>query len=503
MGCSTLIITVPKTQVQPFPMPTTQASVIQTSITLPTAQLKDLLLHQIAVPLLSGTTPKYNFKVANRKPIEDKNWLDHLAQTLLEWVDETIDASVVFCYRLELAELDLWFEANTVHTNFKIDVQLEAQWENGIKWQSEKQLSKNNLSCPLQLQVHIDGTIELTKEAQLNLIIYEDEAQFEITKFCSSKILKQVNWPELLQPIVKPVFKNLSQTINKVSAQQLQRLLNSSTGQSYRNFQPIIDQTADYLNTPYALQKGVWLQPNVQQVFVSPLYGVGKGLDNRLELSIGVVAQPLVVLQKHIPKIEPLPPITFGVRAASPQSQLCVKGQLPLREAAVQLQQYLRSYLQQHYAHYGYTIGQVNIYPKGFSAIIAVELLRSNNHKKKATLYLSGIPQFDTTKQEFYLEDLNFTVQSKNILLHFAKWLHQGRLMEQLQKNARFDASQEIQTIQKQLQNIDIHNSLGRIYGSLNDLQVVQTSISKAYFEAYVLATGVLQAEIYWQPSKH
>lgn len=261
----------------------------------------------------------------------------------------------------------------------------------------------------------------------------------------------------------------------------------------------MIDRAATYLNAPYALQEGIWLQPNVEQLFVSPIKGVGKGANNRLELSVGALAKPVVVMQQQAPKTGQLPPVTFGVKPVQAQSQLYVKGQLPLTDAAAQLKAYLTTYLQTHYAHYGYTVGQVDIYPKAERAIIAIDLLKLNNQKKKATLYLSGIPRFDAAQKDFYLEDLKFTAQSKDILLQLAKWLKQGQLMQQLQKNARFDATAEIQSLQEQLQNINIHQDLGRIHGSLNQLQVIQTGIGKTHFEAYLLATGVLQAEVYWQ----
>lgn len=498
-ACSTPTVVAPKQQVQLPTLPDLQASIIQAPIVLPTAQLKALLLRQIPSPLLLGTTPRYDFKVANRKSEEKKNWLDRWAKPLLEWVDETIDASATFRYRLELSSLELWFEGSTVHVDLKIDLQLEAKWENSLKWQEKKQLFSNNLACPLQLRVHLDGTVELTPEATLDITLDEEKAQFEITKLCSSKILKQVNWPELLQPIIEPVLADLSRTINTTLATPLQQLIHSATGKKYRSFQPIIDRAATYLNTPYALQEGIWLQPNVQQVFVSPLRGAGIGAANRLEFSVGAVAQPVVVLQEKAPPTGPLRPIRFDVQVAQEQSQLYVQGQLPLKDAAAQLKEYLSGYIQQNYSNYGYTVGAVNIYPKGARAIVAIDLLKVNQQQKKTTLYVSGIPRFDRHTQEFYLEELAFTAQSKDILLHLAKWLRQGQLMEQLEKNARFDASQEIQHLKEQLQEINIQQSLGRIYGSLDQLQIVQTGISQTHFEAYLLAKGVLQVEVYWQ----
>lgn len=499
IACSTPTTTVPKQQVQKPQLPDIQASVIQAPITLSSATLKNLLQRHIAAPFLVGTTPKYNFKVANRKAAEDKNWLDRWAQPLLEWVDETIDASATFKYELDISNLDIWFEGAEAHTDLRIDLRLEAAWENGIQWQGKKKSFSKDILCPIQLRIQMDGTIELTDKAQIELTLEEDKAQFEITKLCSSKVLRQINWPEFLKPIVEPVIIDLSKNINKILAKQLQQIINSPKGESYRSFRPIIDQAAVYLNTPYALQEGIWLSPNVQKIFVSPLQGVGTGSDNRLELSVGAVAQPSVVMQNQAPKMEKLPPVIFGVEPAQAQSQLYVKGQLPLKDAAAQLQTYLKDYLETYYANYGYTIGQVSIYPKGARAIVAIDLLKAQSRKKKATLYISGIPQFDASKRAFYLDELEFTADSKNVLLQVAKWLRQKKLMQQLQENARFDATQEMKTIEQQLQNIDVRQSLVRVHGSLNQLQVVQTGISKAHFEAYLLAKGVLQAEVYWQ----
>ncbi len=498
IACSTPNITAPKQQVQSTQLPSLEASVIQAPIVLPTAELKALLQRYLPSPLLAGTTPRYNFKVANRKPAARKNWLDRLAKPLLEWVDENIDAAAKFSYRLELTELDLWFEERDVHIDLKIDIQLDAKWENGIQWQGKKQLFNNNLACPLQLRIHLDGEVALNEDTALELTLYEEQAQFEITKLCSSKILQQVDWPELLEPLVQPVLRDLTKTINTTIAQQVQRLLNSSTGQNYRNFQPLIDRAAQYLNEPYALQEGIWLQPNVQQLFVSPLRGLGRGANNRLELSVGAVAQPVVVLQAQRPATPKLPPLTFGVQPPQAHSQLYVKGQLPLKDAAKQLQTYLKDYVAREYASYNYTVGAVTIYPKGGRAIVSIELWKDNNPQKITTLYIAGVPQFDAQRREFYLEDFTFTADSKNWLLHLAKWFRQGELLKRLQENARFDARAEMQALEAQLQQIDMRQDLGRIHGSLHQLQVIQAGINNAHFEAYLLATGVLQAEVYW-----
>ncbi len=162
-ACNTVATTAPKKTVVVPKLPDLEASVLQAPIVLPTPELKALLVRRIPSPLLAGTTPTYHFKVANRKQEAKKNWLDRWAKPLLEWVDETMDASATFQYQVELSGLELWFEGSAVHTDISIDLRLAVKWENGLKWQGQKKLLRNNLDCPLQLRLQMDGTVALTE----------------------------------------------------------------------------------------------------------------------------------------------------------------------------------------------------------------------------------------------------------------------------------------------------------------------------------------------------
>jgi hypothetical protein len=58
---------------------------------------------------------------------------------------------------------------------------------------------------------------------------------------------------------------------------------------------------------------------------------------------------------------------------------------------------------------------------------------------KKGVLFLTGIPKIDSMKQQLYMENVEFDVKTKSLLLKSAKWLFSDRITYELQKNAVFD----------------------------------------------------------------
>jgi len=58
---------------------------------------------------------------------------------------------------------------------------------------------------------------------------------------------------------------------------------------------------------------------------------------------------------------------------------------------------------------------------------------------KKGTLYLTGVPQIDTVKQVLFMDQLDFDLETKSLLLKSAKWLFSDRILSEIKKNAVFE----------------------------------------------------------------
>jgi len=484
--------------VRPIELPELPVSIVQVPLVLKSKDLKRAFYEQFPNPVLKGKTEELRLKLSGKKKETDKNFLDKLASPLLKWVDKTFYISSKLAYELDLSNYDFWFEGDRFYADVLLDARTNVQLRNEAKILDENLKLNGNLDCPMQVHVILNGKIELTTAAEIKIILNDEDAQIKFQKVCSSQAIKNIDLPELLRPILEPVKKRISKTINKIITQQLQRLLNSNETNNYLSFKEKIDLAAQQLGKAYPLNKGIWLVPKVEQVFVSPVYGIGQGVDNRLEFCIGIQAKPTVLLSEKAPKTIIPSTIDFAVSRYPSGTKIYVNGSIALTYAAKEAQVFLKNYVDNNYAKHGYTIGKVSIYPNGSRAAVAIEVLKAKNNKLKATLYLSGIPQYHLAQQEVYLEDLKFTAQSKNVLLQVGEWLMHPKIMKELQKNVRFDITNELKELQEELKYFRIEEQMGILTGRFNYVDVSEVFISEHNFEVYLQAQGDLDFEMKW-----
>lgn len=76
---------------------------------------------------------------------------------------------------------------------------------------------------------------------------------------------------------------------------------------------------------------------------------------------------------------------------------------------------------------------------------------------KKGTVYLAGIPLLDVENQKVSIDQLDFELETKSLLLKTAKWMFSNRILDEIKKNAVFDLKTMLEdskkTIGKQLNN--------------------------------------------------
>jgi hypothetical protein len=484
--------------VQPIELPELPMSIVQVPLVLKSKDLKRAFYQQFPNPILKGKTKELKLKLSGKKKEADKNFFDKLASPLLKWVDKTFYVSSRVGYELDLSNYDFWFEGDRFYADVLLDARTKVVLRNEATILNENLRLNGDLNCPMQVRVTLNGKIELTKEAEIKIILNDEDARIKFQKVCSSQAIKNIDLPELLRPILEPVKKQISKGINKIITQQLQRLLNNDQTSGYLSFKEKINTTAQQLGKAYELSEGIWLLPKVEQVFVSPVYGVGKGAYNQLEFCIGIQAKPIVLMSEKAPKTVVPSTVDFAVRRYPSGTSVYVNGSIALTYAAKEIQVFLKDYVDNHYAKHGYTIGNVSVYPNGNRAAVAIEVLKAKNKKLKAVLYLSGIPKYNFAEEEVYLDDLKFTTQSKNIILQVGEWLMHPKIMKQLEENVRFDISKELKQLQTELKYFQINEQFGTLTGRFNQVNISEIFISEQNFEIYLQARGDLDFDMKW-----
>lgn len=485
-------------KVNPIDLPELPTSIVQVPLVLKSKDLKHAFYQHFPNPILEGKTKELKLKLSGKKKEEDKNFLDKLASPLLKWVDKTFYVSSKVAYALDLSTYDFWFEGDRFYADVLLDARTNVKLRNEAKIFEEDIKLNGDLNCPMQVRVVLNGKIELTENAEIRVLLNEEDAKIKFQKVCSSQAIKNIDLPELLRPILEPVKKRISKTINKIITQQLQRILNDDRTNGYLSFKEKIDVAVQQLGKAYELTKGIWLVPKVKQVFVSPVYGVGIGEANRLEFCIGILAKPVVQLSQKAPVVPFSRTVDFAVSRYPSGTSVYINGWVPLSYAANELQVFLKSYVDQNYAKHGYTIGKVEIYPHGNRVAVSIEVLKAKNNKPKATLYLSGLPKYDVNKHEVYLDDLKFSAQSKNVILQVGEWLMHPKIMQQLRQNVRFDISKELKELQEELRYFRLEEDLGTLTGRFKKVDISKVFVSEQNFEVYLQLQGNLDFDLQW-----
>lgn len=489
-------------EVAPLALPELPISIIQVPLVLKTEALKMAFKQAFPNPVLEGKTKELALQLAGKKKEADQNFWDKLTTPVLKWVDKTFEVTSSIAYKANLSAFDIWFEGTKFYADLLLDFDARVELKNGLLLFGEKTQLNGDLKCPLQVKMFLEGDVELNEDVEIVIHLNDNNTRVKFQKLCSNKTIQGLNYPELFQPIVAPLKKQVSLVVNKLIARQLQQLLSKHVQHNYLNFQEQINQIAQQIGQPHQLMEQVWLIPAVQQVFVSPINGTGKGRQNQLRFCVGVKAKPQVQWANEQPNIVLPSSMDFAVQNYATQTSIYVNGKLPLSYASSQLQTFLKAYIDQNYAQYGYTIGKTTIYPCREKVALAVEVLKAKTGKLKAVLYLWGIPKYDAQNQEVYIDGLDFTAQSKNILIKFAAWMMQPKIMKTVKQNARFSLAEQLTTFRDQLKQFNHKEELGTLRGSFDYMDIHQVFVSEHDLEVYWQMDGKLDFDINWSAQK-
>jgi hypothetical protein len=91
---------------------------------------------------------------------------------------------------------------------------------------------------------------------------------------------------------------------------------------------------------------------------------------------------------------------------------------------------------------------------------------------KKGTLYILAIPKLDAENQKILLDEVEFDVKTKSLLLKSAKWLFNDRIVEEIKKNAVFEIQSLVSDAKNSI-NTQLNSSLTKgvfLNGKIKDI---------------------------------
>lgn len=142
------------------------------------------------------------------------------------------------------------------------------------------------------------------------------------------------------------------------------------------------------------------------------------------------------------------------------------------------------------------TVNEIHIARKGTSLEATVDVKGSFNGQ----VILKGKPVFNNDEQSFYAEDVDVSLNTKNLLHKAGVWLLKGKIKNQLKELMYFSIKDNIKTFQKQIdsevEKYDVKNSM-KLKAELNNVNVNKFVLDNDRIHTFITIDMYLNAQVY------
>ena len=257
----------------------------------------------------------------------------------------------------------------------------------------------------------------------------------------------------------------------------------------YLNIKEHVQQAWNQMQQPMLVSEdyNVWLKVSPQDIMMTPLKGYG----NRSVLGVGIRAFTETFIGKKP---------TADLNSQLPLLVMTdtIKNEFRIGMSSVISHESINQLLKQNFVNQTftfnegkYTVDVTKIKFYGSNDKIVVETGLSGSID--GTIYLTGKPAYDPVKQELFIQDLDFDLDTKNKIVKTASWLAKGKLVRAMQENLTFPLGEQLEqattTIQENLNNYEITPGIF-LDGHLKDLKPSGVFITPQSLIAVVTAEG-------------
>lgn len=244
---------------------------------------------------------------------------------------------------------------------------------------------------------------------------------------------------------------------------------------------------------------GTWLLAEPIQIEVSKIEGIGNELfiTTRLKTLLKTVVSPK---QGEKPKVtfKKLPPLKQNNSLSHQNNdfELHLKGELPYKAVNDLLDKKIKdTVLVIPNTDYKIKITDAEVFGSGKKLFMKLKLKGDVN----STIYLSGIPRFDSLNNSLHFDNFDYDLQSEEYLLSTADWMLKSTVKEEIQKLLILPLDNYVKQLPDIIQTALSKGKTGK--AALFDLKDFQLSprfiqIDKDHVRVYVKATGKVGIEI-------
>jgi len=212
-----------------------------------------------------------------------------------------------------------------------------------------------------------------------------------------------------------------------------------------------VEDVWETVQEPIEASKGVYVLMQPAALSATPPRGSG----TTLTTTVSVVVRPKLVVGKR-PAVTPKPLPLAGGTVPGRGFHIQMVAELPFTV----MDSIVRAKLVgRHFDIEGHriTVRRARLYGAGTKLVLAASIAGD----AKGTLYFVGTPVFDADSQVVSVPDLDFSVESREVLPEVAEWLLYDQLRDQMRESARFAVGDRIASIRRDV-DAALDRQLGR-----------------------------------------
>ncbi len=141
------------------------------------------------------------------------------------------------------------------------------------------------------------------------------------------------------------------------------------------------------------------------------------------------------------------------------------------------------------------TVQKVDLWHKDAKVVIALLVSGSIN----GTIYLTGVPKYEATTKEIYFDEVNYVLDTKNVLLKSANWLASGLILTKIKEKCRYSIVENLTEGRKNLEPYFKNYSPMKgvfVNGELKSFEFEKLSIQNQGIIAFIKAQGSMNIQI-------
>lgn len=333
-------------------------------------------------------------------------------------------------------------------------------------------------------EINLNGTITLVSDAKLSNFKMNTVSKIEDFEWSESPTITVAGKNVPITYIINPTLSIFKSKV----AKKIDEAINQSA-----DFKPYVLDVLDKMSTPFQTseQYQTWFKLIPIEVYVTDAVLSKTNINMNLGLKCNM--ETMVGQQ---------PKNTFDRTKIAFKPVINVPDKVTANIAAISTYDSASKMITSNFKGKEFASGSrkivvqnVSLWHKDSKIIIALDMTGSIN----GTIYLSGIPNYNSITKEIYFDQMDYVLNTKGLLTKTANWLLQGMILKKIQENCRYSIKENLDEGKKNmLPYLNNYSPMKGVFvnGTMNDFEFEKVELTDKAMIAFITTTGKMKVLI-------